>query len=953
VVSFIARQRDLRELVGEGVTGASELGFQDTLNLAVGRFDVINLEDRNLPEIVRQRLLEPVSDEARSQIDQAFEAAGNLRREVRDTLLGSDTGAGADWDSFRKMYPFTPAFVSTLVHVSSALQRSRTGLKLMLQLLVDRREELRLGQLIPLGDLYNVISRGGDQPFTEKLKAEFETAQRLYEVRLRPYLLGQYQVTEDDLERVRRGGQVSGELAGRVRAFTGDDRLLKTLLLSALAPTVPALHNLTARKLSALNQGSITSPIPGGEVAQVKRKIVDWAGRFGEVGTSGGDDPVVSLELIGVDVESVLNTARGYDDVGPRKTMVKRLLWEELGVTATDQYVDRYDWSWRGSRRSIEVTYGNIRDPSEIRDDAFAPLEGSAWRLVVDYPFDESNYGPADDRDRATRLARRMPVQTVCWIPASLTSERMNDLRRLVILDAVLTKQRFEQHAAHLNPDDRARAHATLTNQRNALSGKLRGVLRQAYGLASKHAEDVLTTYDEHLLSLTSGLTPTLPVGAKMSDAMRSVAEQMLAAQYPPHPDFDPDRRGEPVRLADARMVLEYVRKAAEAPDGRTEVERKDRGLMRRIAHPLHLGEMGEAAFALGRHWVEHFHRKASQEGIAADADLKVRDLWRWIDEPTAYGLDRLIAQLVVAAYAEQSDRTWFRHQGLMTPQPELADITDDLTLRAENLPGEKEWQTARRRAMDLFGMPSADLRRSRLVTTFVRNVAIHAHRYQSSAQNLVDRLEYCATRLGIDPAAAQGRLHTARLAADLLDNLGSRQQDIEIVTRLARADLGGPAEQAGKSIRSADQVSAALAGFGWDSLDLIAGLSDPWAAEAASILEVLRRAAVEDEQTTHLEPALNRARAEATDLLRRATTQPVPRTPASGGTSGGTVTPRGTGPEPTGTGVTVTVPVDPEIPHGQYRVTGDDLPATLEKLGRDLAEHTDDTIEITWRVVR
>src|SRR5574341_1322700 len=46
VVSFIARQRDLRELVGEEVTGAVELGFQDTLNLASGRFDVITLEDR-------------------------------------------------------------------------------------------------------------------------------------------------------------------------------------------------------------------------------------------------------------------------------------------------------------------------------------------------------------------------------------------------------------------------------------------------------------------------------------------------------------------------------------------------------------------------------------------------------------------------------------------------------------------------------------------------------------------------------------------------------------------------------------------------------------------------------------------------------------------------------------------------------------------------------------------
>ncbi len=59
-----------------------------------------------------------------------------------DTLLGSDRGAdgvGADEDSFRLTYPFSPAFMDTLVHVSSALQRSRTGLKLMGQLLADHR----------------------------------------------------------------------------------------------------------------------------------------------------------------------------------------------------------------------------------------------------------------------------------------------------------------------------------------------------------------------------------------------------------------------------------------------------------------------------------------------------------------------------------------------------------------------------------------------------------------------------------------------------------------------------------------------------------------------------------------------------------------------------------------------------------------------------------------------
>ena len=90
------------------------------------------------------------------------------------------------------------------------------------------------------------------------------------------------------------------------------------------------------------------------------------------------------------------------------------------------------------------------------------------------------------------------------------------------------------------------------------------------------------------------------------------------------------------------------------------EVERKDRLTVRRIANPLRLGEMHEAAFVVGRYWVEHFHRCAAQEGI--EGDLRVKDLLRWLDQPEPRGLDPLIAQLVLAAFAEQTDRTWVRH---------------------------------------------------------------------------------------------------------------------------------------------------------------------------------------------------------------------------------------------------------------------------------------------------
>ena len=251
IVSFIARQRDLRELVGEHLPGAEQLGFADVLNYWEARFDAITLEDRNLPTIVQKRLLRPKSDEAARQLQEAFDKTARVRDEVMNTLL---TRAG-DRDMFRQVYPFSPALVQTLVALSSLLQRERTALKLMLQLLVNQRDRLELGDLVPVGDLFDVIAEG-DEPFTQALRLSFETAKKLYRQRLLPMLEQEHGITAQDAKE----GRVEAAAAQRFRT---DDRLVKTLILSALAPEVEALRALTPGRLAALNHGTVRSPIAG------------------------------------------------------------------------------------------------------------------------------------------------------------------------------------------------------------------------------------------------------------------------------------------------------------------------------------------------------------------------------------------------------------------------------------------------------------------------------------------------------------------------------------------------------------------------------------------------------------------------------------------------------------------------------------------------------------------
>ncbi len=138
-----------------------------------------------------------------------------------------------------------------------------------------------------------------------------------------------------------------------------------------------------------------------------------------------GENLGVRLELIGVDVNGILNAAHHFDNIGARKATVKRLLWDELGVTMTDPYVDPANVVWRGSRRSLELVFGNVRDDTDLTDESLRPLQDDRWRLVVDYPFDTDNFGPASDRGRVQQLRLAgFTANTVCWIPAAFTTGR-------------------------------------------------------------------------------------------------------------------------------------------------------------------------------------------------------------------------------------------------------------------------------------------------------------------------------------------------------------------------------------------------------------------------------------------------------------------------------------------------------------------------------------------------
>lgn len=877
VISFIARQRDLRELVGEeAVAGASEVSIQDTLSLANDRFRTISLPDSDLPEIAHQRLLHPRIDvpDAAERIEAAFANIKRVRPEVWDALLGSSTAiTDADESAFRKAFPFSPAFMDTLVRVAEALSRSRTGLKLMGQMLYDQRETLRLGQLVPLGDLYEVISRGGGDPFTQSLKEKFAAAQDLYRNKLRPHLLTTYEITDQDVDDFRkRPDDAAPEMAKRVKEFIGDNRLIGTLLLSALAPSVPAFQNLTVKRLTALNHGVITSPVPGFEAKAVSKKAKEWDDAFPEIDYVEGPDAGISLKLVGVDYESIITRAKSNNNANNRRALLKRILWEELGISQ-GQLDDQLNLVWRGSRRSLEVAFGNIADPNSLSDEQFTPRQEGTWRLVIDMPFDDV-YGTAEDRDRVQRLKARpgVPANTVCWIPAHFARSLYAKFQRLVIIDYVLNGPRFDTYAAHLSPDDRERAKSALDNQRRSLTSTVKESLKQAYGLAPKDAAKV-SSYDEHIMTLPDVPQIVPQYNQPLHAAVRFIADKVLSHQFPAHPDFDPERDQLSVKTADVRKVFDYIRRAVDSGQADVEISPPDRRMMGRIAGQkgLKLGVMHEARFELGRHWIEHFNVKAGAQ--YADKDIPVTELLGWIDEPSPYGLDTTLANLVLCAYAERTDRVWALHRG-QVEVPDPTALKPAYQLRAQILPSEETWNEALGRAERILVVAVATpLRRARLIADFAQRVKAAAKANSTAAYDLVEELERRGDALGLDLGLDTGRLGTARRAAVLLKDLTEAAGPLDVVEVLASAEVGAipDQERMGTSITTAAKVTAALVAATWDVFAMAGNLREPYATEAGAIFGALHGTARADENTASLPPKLQSTRKEITELIGRA----------------------------------------------------------------------------------
>lgn len=855
IVSFVARQRDLSELIGDSIPGAERLNFSDALKHWEGRFHRITLEDRNLPAIAEKRVLKCKTKAARQELDAAFEQTAKVRESVMNILLTSE----GDREMFRKVYPFSPALVQTLIAVSSVLQRERTALKVMMQLLVEHRESLTVGDVIPVGDLFDVVAHG-DEAFSPEMAIHFDNAKRLYQQKLLPELEkthGRY----EELARLPLNDP-------KYTAFRNDDRLVKTLLLSALVPEVESLRGLNAERLTSLNHGTIKSPIPGRESQLVLQLCKNWAASIGEIRIGEEmTNPSIAVQLSGVDTDTILKQAGREDNRGNRIRLIRDMVYTQLDIQGEDQFEQFHELTWKNTKRTCVVIFNNIR---ELPEASLANLD-ERWKIIIDYPFDEATFSPKDDRQKCEAFKEAHPdgAKTLCWIPSFFSEEAKKDLGTLLILEHVLTGERFSGYANHLSLQDRQTAKSLLENQRSVLRQRVLSHLDAAYGTSTNRASlDASSSLElnEQFVSLQTGFELQPPTAANLAGGLQHLLEQALVHDFPAAPNFETDVG----KISSLNKVYDYVSQTAQTSDGRLAIDRPARPLMRQIANPLMLGEMSETHFVLGQHWKNHFTKKSAEVG----GTPQVSQLREWIDQPKPMGLSKELQNLVILTYAEQTGRSFFRHNNPIDVT--LKDIPSDCDLREQKLPDEALWASARQRAYDIFGVSVADLRKASTVAELESKVQTKAKAALENCQSYTQALRDSLAVLKLSEDC--DRMTTASTTLAMVEQL-STAKDEDVVEVLAEVAIATSEAAMAECLKKAANLTGTLEGVSWDifnGLVELVKLSDERQTTAESILRDLAAAFSRDEHVTSLGLQLKQSQNQAVRLLTQQTKPPA-----------------------------------------------------------------------------
>jgi hypothetical protein len=875
IVSFVARQRDLSDFLGAEAQGAIRAQLSRNLSHHEGRFDTVSLADSNLPAIVKHRVVRPKDDEAAEMLKDDFARTWRAAGQAASVLIGSE----GDEAAFKQVYPFSPALVEALVALSDCLQRERTAIRILMELLVHHLPDLELGRVVPVGDAFDALAENEDPIDDPVMKARFDRARDLYGNSFLPIIRRSHGTDNPtDCQRMREDhDRRLGCSMCPKRACRNDNRLAKTLLMAALVPEAKPFKGLTVKRLVHLNHGMIASPIPGAEMQVAAQRLREWASQVGALRLGEQVDPEVSVHLAGIDLRPILAAAADADKPGARRNTMRRLLFDAMGLSADGSIVDA-EQSYFGTKRVGRVRYGNVR---EMDDATLTAAEGVEWQLILDYPFDERGHGPMDDlaRVEAFRDAHSgsgRPNPTVVWLPTFFSREMENELGDLVVLEHILDGE-TSRYLGHLRVEDQHTTRADLTSLRAQKESLIKRSLSDAYGLTLAGKTTLLDfsrSVDEHIHPLLDDLEIRSVLAGNMRDGLKQIVDAVLSKRYPHHPRFDG-----PVNASRMERVRGLLERLLDTRDRRMNVEKSEKSDLKAYSDPLGLTETGDVTVLRDRYFQE-LEQARQQRGLDTPA---VGDVRRWLDAMGTRGLLPEVEDLLVLTWSIWTGRTLQRGGRPYTSQ-RLGQLPDDVELLRPELPTAAHWAEAVDRAGHLFGIALAGRAlTARNLTAFVEQVREKCSGLVA-VNPLVAPLEECV-REWANPSDAP-RLTTARASADLLTQL-QRTQGAALVRTLAEFSAQTSLPAMGRSLTTAESARRLLSERPrWIVFQQVRNLvhDSSRGHRASLLLEDLSKLLSSDEVNSMLADGLTELTRRAEELLRVSPTPPLPTPEAEPG---------------------------------------------------------------------
>jgi hypothetical protein len=776
VFVFVARQRNLREFFPDLV---DESKIHEHLDHHAKRFEVTTLQDIELRHIVRGRVLRPRHPEA---IAEAVASLAVQHEKVLPALL-----AGGDLAYLKDVYPFHPALIEMLVDVTALMQRERSALRLLYELLVLHNPRLQLGDFIPVGSAFTAVFPESGVEASKRVELMQEVHQEYY-MRLKPSMR---QLAEAS------GGELGPE---RLRAL---DLMVRTVLLAEVSPRLKQTGGLTIERLVQLNAAEVEGETFRGQVMVSETDLLALSQHVPDLQVAGtGKTAILKYVLGRVSISEYVARARSkMDSMHQRFRVFWVALRKALAIEGQRGFEDagaqagEFEVTWRKTRRRGALRLCNVR---ELTHEDFRETAGT-FRVLVDYPWDDPGHTVDEDRQRAQNARKKSGnMYTACWLPRHMTPTELGTLTELAAVRYLLSREGEDDLLAGIPPNDRAQLRDLAATRERALEAQVDELLRKVY---IEHGEfhALVPDVDERRPKET------------LRENLEHIATVLLERRYPQHPRF----LTEP-KKADLELLLKWMVDAGETHQSVAFDEATSR-VLKTLGEPLELVNLGQtkASLRLDTRYVRDVLQHADKDIVA----------WNTVVEHLrgTYGLEPLLTDLFLCWLCQRDHRA-LRADGTPAEVRLGMPPSEQVRLQRGELVPAAAWSRLRDLGAALFGEHRPAAHRSlQTQDRFAAAMRKRGAERRTTLQGVHERLVH----LGVGPAPG-GRLEevataNARLAPLAQTTTDSHKVLVELLAQWPE-DVSDPVRAV---VAEADALREALAEVSeHDRQSLQAGLS-------------------------------------------------------------------------------------------------------------------------------